>query len=225
MYADDTTLFATLNPSSEMEMQYQIINRELEKIQQWLNVNKLSLNIEKSKFMIFSMPKKKIDIPKLKLAGTEIESVEHFNFIGITVDKHRGANTNRLICKMSKTTGILNRLKQFLPQQILKIIYASLILCYINYGIMAWVYNLNRAYIMQKRALRIITCSKYNVHTMPILKDLNLLKIEDIFKLHQLKLYYKLVNKQLPAYFDSITWVRNNERDSADLLAITCAVK
>ena len=50
---------------------------------------------------------------------------------------------------------------------------------------------------MQKRALRIITCSKYNAHTMPILKDLNLLKIEDIFKLHQLKLYYKLVNKQL----------------------------
>ena len=65
---------------------------------------------------------------------------------------------------------------------------------------------------MQKRALRIITCSKYNAHTMPILKDLNLLKIEDIFKLHQLKFYYKLVNKQLPAYFDSITCVRNNER-------------
>ena len=88
IYADDTTLIATLNPSSEMEMQYQISDRELKKIQQWLNVNKLSLNVEKTKFMIFGMPQKKIDIHRLKLAGTEIESVEHFKFIGITVDKH-----------------------------------------------------------------------------------------------------------------------------------------
>ena len=61
-------------------------NNELSKISEWLIVNKLSLNASKPKFMVFSMPQKKVVIPRLKLADTEIESVDQFNFLGITYD-------------------------------------------------------------------------------------------------------------------------------------------
>ena len=53
--------------------------------------------------------------------------------------------------------------------------------------------------------MRIITCSKYNAHSEPLFKELKLLKLEDIRKLQELKFYYKLVHKQLPRYFNSIS--------------------
>ena len=57
---------------------------------------------------------------------------------------------------------------------------------------------------LQKRVMRIITCSKYNAHSEPLFKELKLLKLEDIRKLQELKLYYKLVHRQLSSYFNCI---------------------
>ena len=51
MYADDTTLYCDINQNiSEIE-----INHELWKVSQWLAANKLSLNVGKTKFMVFRM--------------------------------------------------------------------------------------------------------------------------------------------------------------------------
>ena len=54
-YADDTTLFSTLNKlvNAQNTGPDIIINMELSKINEWLEMNKLSLNIAKSKFMVF----------------------------------------------------------------------------------------------------------------------------------------------------------------------------
>ena len=203
MYAYDTTLSTTIDSTNENNCSTELINNELLKIHDWLLVNKLSLNVPKTKFMVFCMPQKKVVIPRLKIANTEIDSVDRFNFLGVLLDKHLSwdAHTNALVGKISRTTGILNKLKLFLPQYILKTIYTTLILCQLNYGILAWGHNNNRVYKLQKRAVRIISCSKFNAHSEPLLKQLNLLKVEDILKLQQLKFYHKLINKQLPGYF------------------------
>ena len=50
-----------------------------------------------------------------------------------------------------------------------------------NYSVLSWDFNTNRLSKLQKRAIRIISHSKYNSHTEPIMKSLNLLKTEDIF--------------------------------------------
>ena len=54
--------------------------------------------------------------------------------------------------------------------------------------------------LLQKRAVRVISCSKYNAHTDPLFKQLNLLKVKDIFDLNALKLFYKLKQNCLPVY-------------------------
>ena len=89
--------------------------------------------------MVFCMPQKKVVIPRLKIANTEIDSVHRFNLLGVLLDKHLSwdAHTNALVGKIARTTGILNKLKLFLPQYIIKTIYTSLILCQLNYGILA----------------------------------------------------------------------------------------
>ena len=76
IYADDTTLSSTLNIfQTQTVLNATEINSELCKINTWLKVNKLSLNVSKSKFMIFHTPHKKIDIPLLKIDDVKIESV------------------------------------------------------------------------------------------------------------------------------------------------------
>ena len=55
--------------------------------------------------MVFNMPQKKVVIPRLKLSDTEIYSVDQFNFLGITLDKHLNwnAHTNKLFGKYLET--------------------------------------------------------------------------------------------------------------------------
>ena len=109
------------------------------------------------------------------------QSSKHFNFI-----------------KISKTVGILNKLRSVLPSGVLQTIYNTLILPHMIYGILAWGRHSKVIHKIQTRAIRIIAASKYNAHTEPLFKKLNLLKACDICKLQELKCYHKLINRQQP---------------------------
>ena len=140
IYADDTSLSSTLNA---FDTDTDNINRELEKINIWLNTNKLSLNVNKSKFMIFHCLQRKINIPVLRNNDTDIECVENFDLLGITLNQHMNWKTHisKLSNKISRTIGILNRLKYILPLHVKLIIYNSLILSHLYNGILAWGYE------------------------------------------------------------------------------------
>ena len=56
-----------------------------------------------------------------------------------------------------------------------------------------------------KRALRIISCRKFNVHTEPICREEQLLKVNEIYKLAIYKFYFKPINNELPHYFQDFT--------------------
>ena len=89
MYADDTTLSSTVNSFSDNNFSVDtLINEELSKVIEWLKINKLSLNKNTSKYMIFHMPKKEIQILTFKIDNTNIDKVEEFNFLGLTIDTH-----------------------------------------------------------------------------------------------------------------------------------------
>ena len=85
IYADDTTLSRILNVFSD-NTHYQnfesLINEELVKINYWLKINQLSLNVVKSKFMIFQ----KKNILNLKIDNVNIDQVKEFNFLGLIID-------------------------------------------------------------------------------------------------------------------------------------------
>ena len=77
MYADDTTLSSTVNSFSDNNFSVDtLINEELSKVIEWLKINKLSLNKNTSKYMIFHMPKKEIQILTFKIDNTNIDKVE-----------------------------------------------------------------------------------------------------------------------------------------------------
>ena len=108
--------------------------------------------------------------------------------------------------KISRTVGIINRLKNCIPENALLTIYNTLVIPHLNYGILTWGFNLDRILKIQKKTVRSITPSKYNAHTEPIFKALKLLKINVIFKCQTLKFCYKLINGNLSVYFNHGDW-------------------
>ena len=65
---------------------------------------------------------------------------------------------------------MLNKLKNYLSNHILKTIYCSLILPYIHYGILTWGFNIDKIFTLQKKAIRLIDNSSYLEHTEEIFK-------------------------------------------------------
>lgn len=202
-YADDTTLLSTVNPTTHNTT---TINNELNKVFTWLNTNKLSLNIGKTKTMTFHTPHRQLTPPTLNINDIPIEHTTEFNFLGIILDTHMNwkAHINKISSKISQTCGALNKLKNILPQQAKLYIYTALIQPHLTYGILSWGFSPHTKTItqIQKRALRTIPHNtKYNAHTDQIFKKHNLLKLEDLRKYFVFKLYYKYCNGMLPEYF------------------------
>ena len=85
-YADDTTLCGAQTSHNDAKT----TEHELIKVTEWLKINKLSLNIKKTKAMVFHMPQKKVILPILRINGTIVEFVDNFVFLGIKINKHLG---------------------------------------------------------------------------------------------------------------------------------------
>ena len=168
----------------------------------WLKKNKLSLNLDKTKLMIFHRQQKRVKELNITINGTIIERVQSFNFLGNTLSKSMSIYLLSIKKKISKVIGILYRLKNTFSLEVLKTLFKSLVLSYINYGLLLWGVEVKNLEIIQKRAIRLITGSNYIAHTEPLFIQLGLLKVQDIFKLRLLKFYYKLCYGTLPHYFD-----------------------
>ena len=116
LYADDTTLFTTVQFRSATQID---INNELSNVHNWLAVNKLSLNVKKTKYVLFHAINKPTQglVPELAIDGINIERVSTFNFLGIHLNENMLWTTHIDIIssKIAQFSGILNRLKRFLP--------------------------------------------------------------------------------------------------------------
>ena len=169
--------------------------------------------------MIFHHKQRNIEnlIQQLNLNEQIIERVTDFDFLGLTIDQHLTWNghVEKISNKISRSLGIMWKSKRFLPQNILKILYNSLILPHLQYCILSWGFKSDRIFKLQKRAVRIFTCSKYNAHTELLLKTLNLLRIKDMMKTKALKLYYRYKENELPKYFESM-FTESNDNHSHD---------
>ena len=85
LFADDTTISCSNSCLKTLNITMQT---EFNKVSVWLNVNKLSLNIKKTKFSLFrsSNKKPKHDI-KLSINDGDIKQVKNTNFLGIIIDE------------------------------------------------------------------------------------------------------------------------------------------
>ena len=81
------------------------------------------------------------------------------------------SHVNNILSKVSKNLGIMNKLKEYIPEHILILLYDTLVLPHLNYCIIIWgmcnKYLLERLHKLQKRVVRIITISSFLSHAKP----------------------------------------------------------
>ena len=150
IYADDTTLYSTLDVFGNYISKN--LNIELTKVADWLKLNKLSINIKKSKFIVFHMPQKQVNIPNIEIENIKIEFADEFNFLGLTIHKHLkwDSHINKRASKILNIIGIM----YMVPSDILLTIYNGLIKPHILYGLKCWGFNQERILKLQKKAIR-----------------------------------------------------------------------
>ena len=181
-----------------------LINNELERVNTWLKLNQLTLNVEKTRGMIFHKGRK-LEHTKWSMNNRTIDITSQFLFLGVILDGNLSwkEHVNMVTNKLSKISGVIKRVKYVFPKQILIYIYKSQFTPHLNYRSLVWGTNTKQIEILQKIILRIITNSSYIAHTEPILKLLGSINVKDMFSLKILHYLHKLSHNMLPPYFKS----------------------
>jgi len=153
-------------------------------VSDWLMANKVSLNIDKTNFIIFHPPQKvKGHIVKLTISNREIMQEKFIKYLGLLIDSHLSWKYHILHIskKIKLCIGILSKIRHSVTDKVLLQLYYSLIYPFLTYSLITWgnTYQttLLPLIILQKKAVRIMTFSEYNSHSSPLCQKLKILKV------------------------------------------------
>ena len=225
LFADDSNLFHTFN-TNEHNINLEDVSKNIKDVIAWCNSNKLTVNINKTKYMTFKSRRRKVEIfGQLTINESVLEAVDSISFLGICIDENLTwkKHINNVCTVLSKKIGILYRIRHFVSKQILLLLYNAFILPHITYGLEVWGGTnktfLNPVLILQKRMSRIITFQNIRHPSAPLMYELKLL---DVFKEYRYLIgifIYDLLNDNLPhkasyyfSHIDHTYETRNKKR-------------
>ena len=200
LFADDTTLYYSHNNLQYLQW---CILHDLSILVDWFKANKLTLNIDKSVFLLFKHGYPKTEITSLKFDGIVIPRHKSVKLLGINIDEKLNWQEyiNSLMLKLKRNIHLLKCNKDFFNRDTLKLIYYGHIYSHISYGICVWGNMIPQTIIkklqkFQNKCMNLI--DKRNITMDKKYSHHRILRIKDILLLENCKIGYKLIHKQLP---------------------------
>ena len=182
LFADDTNLcFRGQSLSSTISL----CNSELQKFYDWTVANRLTVNYEKTFYMIIST-RNVSNNDDILINRNPISSTDTHKFLGVIIDKNLKFDTHisEISNKISKSIGILYKLSSYLPTSTLKTLYFSLIHSYLSYANIVWggtyATHLLPLFRLQKKSIRIVNKVGYLHTTQNLFYENEILKLEEI---------------------------------------------
>ena len=216
LFADDMTLYIT---GDDINNIIHIANVDLETLYSWCLSNRLTINLDKTYYMIFTN-KVYDNLPPLIYHNDNIEITNKHTLLGITYDNKMTFRNHisNLILKLSRIVSLIYCIKDLLPNYVLKIFYNAYVLPHLMYCSPIWCStyptHLLPLFRLQKKIIRIITNSDYFEHTQPLFKNNSILKLFDINKLqiaiYMYKLQHNIHNTTLQPQHNYSTRTRDN---------------
>ena len=201
-----TTLFADDTVISYSHKSYNFLinklNEGLDELMFWMLSNRLTVNADKTHSMLFSNRPIIIDntSPNIMINGDANDLVSCCKYLGVLIDKNYSFSDHikLVIQKVSRSLGILYKIREVLPVETRVRYYYSFIYPYLSYAVIIWgsTYedHLRNLVILQKRVVRTVFGSSYLAHTTPIFRKLRILKFIDVYR-YNLALYmYKNID-------------------------------
>ena len=207
LYADDTVIYYSDKDPCNIE---NVLNIELHKLYSWMNCNKLKINCTKTVSMLIGtkyMLNRNSRL-NLKINDNDIVQVDKFKYLGIFIDCELKWNvhTDELCKKVGKMISFLGRLRNYVNETGLKLVYNAAIMQHFDYGDVLWHSGTKSQVDMlqkiQNRAGRIILKYKLSEHK-PISEIHNILNwemLENRQVRHSYTLMYKIFHDLAPVY-------------------------
>ena len=206
LFADDTSLTVA---GKDLDLLLQRINSELPAIYKWLCSNRLTLNLSKTKYLVFQ-PRQKVNSnlhPPLKIADQYLEQSYNIKYLGLVIDCFLSwhDHIDHISSKISKSVNIIAKLKGHVTTQSLISIYYALVYPYLNYGCILWGNNyeapVSQLVKPQDKVVRVINNVPLRDHITPHYVNLGLIKLPDIVKLNTCQLIYDHFVDKKPSNF------------------------
>ena len=203
LFADDTNLFIN---GKNVHNLIESINQNLKKLVEWLKLNRLSLNVSKTNYMVFSLKKSVTFTSEIYINQDALKRVYSKKFLGIIIDSKLTwkEHVNHIRNKISKALGILYKSRKIFKVSTLLTIYYSFVYPYLIYCIEIWgsandnvIYPLLK---LQKRVVRTIVNAKFRAHTQPIFIKLNILNVSKLYEHFIILFMYKFNKGMLPSF-------------------------
>ena len=193
------------------------VNSDLTRLANWFAINRLSLNVTKTNFILFTNVGKCYDKSKITVMfnGTLVTRVQCSKFLGVYIDEHLkwATHVQQVASKVSRNVGILQKLRYIIPQYCLMMLYNCFILPYLQYCCIVWgcigMTTLNLLILLQKKCVRIIAKTDSKAHTAPLFKKFGLLNISELCFFQTALFMFKYTRGHLPQRFNSY-FVRTN---------------
>ena len=205
MFADDTSLTAVGKAIHEVEKR---ANEDLLNVQKWLSVNKLSLNIATTEYVLIGSRFRinNMDIqPRVKIDRKPIKRVKNTRVLGVQVDEHLNweKHIECIASKISSGIGAIRKLREFVDRNTLVLVYNALIQPHFDYGCELWdaigKCLSERLEKLQNRAARLIMNFKNESGQSDLACNaLGWISFEERMAQIKARLMYKTVNKLAP---------------------------
>lgn len=206
LFADDTLIYVVGRNSNEI---INTLNSELNILFDWLNINSLAINTDKTKMMLIKSKYNATDITPttiVRINNVQIEQVTKLKYLGVVIDQNLCFSEHHLyICnKVAKKVNLLRRINQDLSSWTKKSIYQSIIAPHFNFcSTILFLLSDSEISILQKKqnqAMRIILkCSRYT-RIKDMLESTNFLSVRQTIMLNTMVFIFKMLHELLPRH-------------------------
>ena len=200
LFADDTALFYS---NSDPHTIASFINSDLQKLSKYFSNNLLSLNLSKTKFMVFHSSRRTLPPLSNPTLGSDIvEQVTTFKYLGVYLDSTLSwdAHIQQVCNKASFLCGVLRRTNNFLPCRVLLQFYHAHIHSRLSYLILSWgracKSKLKKLQTVQNRCIKAIFKLPHLYPSVQLYANLphKILPIVEICELQTLLLVHDILN-------------------------------
>ena len=210
-FADDHTIVRPILS----RLDHIALQRDVHNIFRWTLKNKLPLNLSKCSVMHMTRSKSPCYLDDYFMGESKLEEVNEFKLLGVTFGKDLtfDSHIDSISKKVSKLSGFIIRCTKNMSPNTLLNLYKALILPHIIYCACVWApyqrNHLDRLEKVQRKVTRTLFFkqSPFADVRPPYsdrLLDLDLVRVEDAFKIQRLILGFKILNDLAPASFGSM---------------------
>lgn len=210
LFADDAVLVYTDNNIDTIQAKMQA---DLDLIAAWLMENKLTLNAEKTKYMLIKQRPNNILYENFKLSinNKPIQRVQHFKYLGVFIQENLkwNMNTNSMCGRLAGVTGALKRFGKNLNTNAKLSLYYSMCNSILSYLSPVWSSSItqneiNQLQVAQNNAIRTIFSFEYNsmlISTSDIMKKYKILDVRQSIQFNNALMMYKIDKKKMKSEY------------------------